>query len=137
MRSVENLDIWREELGVEPPRWILDAIAMNPAYCMWGPREDYMWKEGEGWESRVILATWKEFAFPLNDLNECVNFYFHTEQNQILSLTLWWIHPRKGASRGIEIASIAQEEIPAVLAFLKQAAERNAARFARVVEAAP
>ncbi len=52
-----------------------------------------------------------------------------------VSLVLWWLHPRKGASRGVEIERIEQSELPAVYAFLSAAAKRNADRFARVVEA--
>lgn len=53
-----------------------------------------------------------------------------------VSLVLWWLHPRKGASRGIEIERIEQSELPAVYAFLSAAAKRNADRFAKIVEAA-
>ena len=49
-----------------------------------------------------------------------------------LVLTLWVLHPRKGASRGVEISSIRKSELPAVIKFLKKAAERNAERFAKV-----
>lgn len=49
-----------------------------------------------------------------------------------VSLTLWLLHPRKGASRGVEIKRIQQSELPEVFAFLRTAADRNAARFARI-----
>lgn len=49
-----------------------------------------------------------------------------------VSLTLWWLHPRKGCSRGVEVTTIEQDELPAVFAFLRKAAERNAERFARI-----
>ncbi len=54
-----------------------------------------------------------------------------------MSLTLWWLHPRKGASRGIEVASIEREELPAVVKFLREAAQRNADRFAKLGVLAP
>lgn len=50
-----------------------------------------------------------------------------------VALVLWLIHPRKGASRGVEVAKIEREELPAVFEFLAQAAKRNADRFAKVV----
>lgn len=57
--------------------WMLDLLKVNPGYCAWGPHEDYMWQEGSGWNSRQIFATWAEFGpWNLDDLNECVNFYF-------------------------------------------------------------
>jgi hypothetical protein len=49
-----------------------------------------------------------------------------------VSLTVWMLHPRKGASRGVEILRIEQVELPAVFAWLREAADRNAARFGRV-----
>lgn len=58
-----------------------------------------------------------------------------TEPAGKLGLVLWVLHPRKGASRGVEVESIARDELPAVFKFLAEAADRNAQRFARVVRA--
>lgn len=231
-----------KELNAE--QWQLDLLKLNPHYCSWGPHEDYMWNEKEGWDSRIIKRTWAEFGpWELDDLNECVNFYFsvrreskdcevcggngyhakaqevvngfyshmnprgerwcdnitqdeldalieqgrvkagtsleavnaenrpgargmghdainrsiltrtrlerlglpvlcdccggngyvHTEPAAHVSLTLWWLHPRKGCSRGIEVERVEQSDLPAIYAFLAAAAERNAQRFAAVV----
>lgn len=49
-----------------------------------------------------------------------------------VSRTLWWLHPRKGCSRGLEIENIEQPDLPAVFAFLREAATRNAERFAKI-----
>lgn len=150
-----------ERLGAEP--WQLALLDANPAYLGWGPHEDYMWNEGEGWNSSVITPTWKEFGpWALNDLNECVNFYFSIKRESAecsackgkgvestcplcngngqvfvgppahVSLTLWWLHPRKGCSRGIEITRVEREELPDVRRFLEAAAQRNADRFAGI-----
>lgn len=62
--------------------------------------------------------------------------YVYTAPTAHVSLVLWWLHPRKGCSRGIEIARIEQHELPEVFAFLKEAADRNAERFAKVVKKA-
>jgi len=59
-----------------------------------------------------------------------------TEAKARLTLTLWWMHPRKGCSRGLEVREIRQEDLPAALALLAEAAERNAARFQKAVWAA-
>jgi len=59
-----------------------------------------------------------------------------TAEEAHVELTYWLLHPRKGASRGVEVARIEREELPQVLTFLKQAAERNAERFAKAVDAA-
>lgn len=56
-----------------------------------------------------------------------------TEPGGKLGMVLWVIHPRKGASRGVEIAEIKREELPNVYAYLRLAAARNAERFSKVV----
>lgn len=231
-----------ERLNAEP--WMLDLLALNPRYVYWGPHEDYMWKEGSGWDSRVILSAWSEM-WALDELNECANFYFSVdraakkcepcdgsghnpatkriaddfynhsshsgngwndaitqdevaalwEQGRLkfdfkdglpsaervnqwqrgrgighdainrwilvetrakrlgvfgqcavceghgdvftapaaaVSLTLWMLHPRKGCSRGVEIARIEQQELPAVFAWLRAASQRNTDRFGKI-----
>lgn len=54
-----------------------------------------------------------------------------TEDRAHASIVLWVIHPRKGASRGVEIEHLDRDDLPAVFAYLRTAAERNAARFAK------
>lgn len=234
------------ELNAEP--WQIELLKLNPSYNFWGPYEDYMSTKGEGWNSAQIFETWKKFGpWALDDLNECVNFYFsinrdseecdicggngyHQDAQKIVNsfylftnkegiswhdkitedevvalldagrlthlikdgknptaeevnnnqkkgglmthdainrsilietrlkrlgipklcnqcggngrvytsfvanvaLTLWWLHPRKGCSRGIQIENINQNEVPEVMNFLKEAAQRNAARFSKI-----
>ena len=55
-----------------------------------------------------------------------------TSETASVSLTLWILHPRKGASRGCEIAMIQREELPDVFTYLREAAARNAARFGAI-----
>lgn len=159
------------ELNAE--QWQLDLLKLNPDYLGWGPHEDYMFVEGESWESRVIKASWKEFNWKLDELNECVNFYFsvaraseqcrmcsgcgvvgnqfdtvwcpecsgdgtvYTAPTAHVTLTLWMLHPRKGCSRGVEVSLIERDDLPAVFAWLRQAAERNAKRFSALPAAQP
>lgn len=56
--------------------------------------------------------------------------YVYTAPTAHVSLVLWWLHPRKGCSRGIEITRIEQCDLPAIRTFLLDAAKRNAERFA-------
>ena len=60
------------------------------------------------------------------------NGIVYDEQNGKLGLVLWMLHPRKGASRGVEIKEIRESEMPSVLRFLQLAAKRNAERFSGV-----
>jgi len=58
-------------------QWQLDLLNLNPNYPYWGPHEDYMIVDGSGWDSAIIHETWDIFGpWTLDDLNECVNFYF-------------------------------------------------------------
>lgn len=61
------------QLNAEP--WMIELLRLNPEYVFWGPSEDYMTTEGQ-WCGPVRVATWKQFDWQLNTLNECVNFYF-------------------------------------------------------------
>jgi hypothetical protein len=66
-----------EAARLNAEQWQLDLLKMNPEYLGWGPHEDYMGKEGDGWDSRQVFATWADFGpWKLDDLNECANFYF-------------------------------------------------------------
>jgi hypothetical protein len=58
-------------------QWQLDLLKLNPEYVHWGPHEDYMWVKGDGWNSGQSFESWSDFGpWQLDDLNECVNFYF-------------------------------------------------------------
>lgn len=228
--------------SLNPAQWMLDALTLNPEYVHWGPHEDHMARDDQSWASRILVDTWDEFSFPLDELNEVAHFYFsierdskrcescngnglneatqdiqrswfnfqndgngwedkltdvevkalfnhgrlptyttvppaeevnryfanepfghdainrwicveararhrgvygqcpacegegsfYVESNCRLALTLWFLHPRKGASRGVMVKGIRQEQLSAARAFLRQAADRNAQRFAKV-----
>jgi hypothetical protein len=62
----------------------------------------------------------------------CVEGYIYDEPEARLGLQLWILHPRKGASRGVYIENIEEHEVPAVIQYLKEAAERNANRFSKL-----
>lgn len=234
-----------QDTRAEP--WMLECIAMNPAYVHWGPYEDYMCSKDEGWGGRVIVDDWKAFGpWSLDDLNECANFYFYVERDSInceacgqsglnpashavaedfydfartgrrwvdnitqdeadalvaegrltdftrngiarptaeqvnawsrgggfghdainrwilvetrckrlgvwgecsacggsgsiytsetarLGLVLWMLHPRKGASRGVDVKNITRETLPQAIGWLRDAGKRNAERFGKL-----
>ena len=58
--------------------------------------------------------------------------YNYVEDFATVNLILWMLHPRKGASRGVEIKNIKQENLPEVFAYLREAAQRNANRFTNI-----
>lgn len=65
--------------------------------------------------------------------DECAgDGYVFTAPKAHVCLTLWWLHPRKGCSRGVEIKNIVQTDLSAITSFLMLAAQRNADRFARL-----
>jgi len=62
------------------------------------------------------------------------NGYIYTVPVAHVQLILWLIHPRKGASRGVEIKQVDQDDLPAIYKFLKEAASRNHMRFAKIID---
>lgn len=55
--------------------------------------------------------------------------YNYTEDKVHLGLQMWFIHPRKGASRGVYLKNIEKEDVPDVIKYLKEAQKRNNNRF--------
>jgi hypothetical protein len=58
--------------------------------------------------------------------------WLDTATSAHVNLVLWYLHPRKGASRGVEIKNIQQTDLPKIFKFLRDAAQRNAERFEKV-----
>lgn len=56
-------------------QWQVNLLKLNPDYTHWGNFEDYMWKDGQGWDSCQEVETIHD-AWKLDHYNECVNFYF-------------------------------------------------------------
>jgi hypothetical protein len=69
-------DDMKETARLEAPVWMLEQLKLNPSYVHWGPSEDYMSREGDRWDSRVICESWETCGFELDEYNEVVNFYF-------------------------------------------------------------
>lgn len=63
---------------------------------------------------------------------DCEEYGYFYQGPPIVNLVLWLIHPRKGASRGVKVTNIQQEDLPEVYKFLRTAADRNAERFSKV-----
>lgn len=116
-----------KELHVEP--WMVNLLRCNPGYNSWGPGEDYMPSPSKngGWGSSLEYKDWQEFGpWEPDELNELVNFYFELNndgcgQPGYVSLILWFLHPRKGASRGVIVRKIEQSELSSIKKFLKVA----------------
>lgn len=62
----------------------------------------------------------------------CESGYLYDEPEARVGLQLWVLHPRKGASRGVYIKNIEENEVEDVLKYLKEAASRNANRFSKL-----
>jgi hypothetical protein len=62
----------------------------------------------------------------------CESGVIYDEPKASVALQLWYIHPRKGASRGVYIESLEQEDVPEILAYLKEARDRNNERFSKI-----
>lgn len=58
--------------------------------------------------------------------------YQFTQPQGQMNLVVWMLHPRKGAARGVRILNLSKKEAMKARQWLSKAAERNAARFAKV-----
>jgi len=65
--------------------WMVECLALNPEYVFWGPGEDYMKSPTEdgGWDRGLEFASWKEFNWELNELNEVVHYYFNLNRESV------------------------------------------------------
>lgn len=97
-------------------------------YIGWIPGWDYMNGKGN-YDSNIHFKTWKEFyeLWKDNDteFNSIVNYYFsesvRDENDTVLevSLNMWLLHPRKGASRSVKVEFVKELELEQVKEFLK------------------
>jgi hypothetical protein len=62
----------------------------------------------------------------------CVEGRIYDAEHATLKLQMWFLHPRKGCSRGVLIEEILEEEIPEVIKYLKEAKKRNNQRFSKI-----
>ena len=60
-------------LSAEP--WMVNCLKYNPKYVHWGNHEDYMREKDGGWRSPISVDN-VAGLFALDDMNECVHFYF-------------------------------------------------------------
>lgn len=95
MRNFPKDELDQKELDkLKPAKWMVDLLKCNPSYTSWGVHEDYMSKRSQeegtdslgrtqdsGWESRKIFKRWEDFNWKLDELNECVNFYFEINRD--------------------------------------------------------
>lgn len=78
MRKYDEDDL--KELNAE--EWMIDIVKLNEHYVWWGCYEDYMSDKKNGWRSASILETFDEM-WGLDELNECVNYYFEIIRDNI------------------------------------------------------
>lgn len=62
----------------------------------------------------------------------CVDGVIYDSDTATLNLQMWIIHPRKGASRGVILRNIKENEVEAVINYLKTARQRNYDRFGKL-----
>lgn len=58
--------------------------------------------------------------------------YNFIEDKVHLALQMWFIHPRRGASRGVYLKNIEKNELPKVIKYLQEANKRNNERFSKL-----
>lgn len=108
------------------PDYIKRALSLNGNnYTGWQVGCDYMsMDERQGWSQcfsfKNLSGCWLD---ELDELNELSSWYFFAEFDEVdtwrLGVQLWLRHPRKGASRGIEIKDLSLQDFKAVLKIIK------------------
>ena len=63
---------------------------------------------------------------------DCVDGYIYDSDKATLKLQMWFIHPRKGSSRGVILNNIKENEVEKVINYLKTARQRNYDRFSKL-----
>ena len=62
----------------------------------------------------------------------CVDGRIYDAEHATLKLQMWFLHPRKGASRGVLLEEIQENELPEIINYLKEAKKRNNKRFSKL-----
>lgn len=117
--------IWNNFTRNKPKDYVLTAAEVNAAQSSMMGHDDI---------NRWILTRTriKRLGLPLRcDLCNGDGTVY-TSPDAHVTLMLWMLVPRKGCSRGVEINNITQDDLSEVFTFLKDAADRNAARFSGI-----
>jgi hypothetical protein len=125
-------------------RWC-DAITQDEVDALWAKHRLFQWKEKptpaevnkavphDGINRWILIETRARRLSVWGECAECGgDGHLFTEPAAHLGLVLWVLHPRKGASRGVEVKRIDRHQLPDAIAYLQRAAERNAQRFSRL-----
>ena len=108
----------------------------NPmrGYIGWDPFGDYLGFNQPGWTKTMEFPSVSAFLTDAQDwdidLNLIADFYFADSGDGDLMLNLWLLHPRKGASRGVEVRGVKADDLPAIKALLRQHMEAHTRHFA-------
>lgn len=87
----------------------------------------------DGYNASVLIRTRAErLGYPLTCQFCDGDGWIYCGETE-LKLTLWFLVPRKGCSRGVEIGNIREHEVDTIKQWLRGAAERNAQRFAGIM----
>jgi hypothetical protein len=102
------------------------------------PEEVNKWSKSGGLGGHDAINQWicvKARAKHLGIYGSCE----HCDEGRIydedfarVGLQLWYLLPRKGTSRGVYVKNIEEKDLPRVIEYLKEAAQRNAQRFEKL-----
>lgn len=104
-------------------------------YIGWSPSGDYLGAPATGaYEENGKHKTWKDFQAEWGeedvDCNLVADFYFDvSDDKKTLSLNIWMLHPRKGASKAVTVESVTEADIPAIKRYLKLSLELHMKHF--------
>jgi hypothetical protein len=136
--SLYNMPEWSDKLEKEEVQALFDAGRLFGYKTLPTPEEiNREYRKGLGHDCINCSICIETRAKKLGVWGKCPTCggegCLYDEYSAHVNLVVWYVHPRKGASRGVEVKNITQEDIPEVLAFLKEAANRNKERFSKLI----
>ena len=137
--SLYDLPQWSDKLTQVEVDALWDAKRLYDFKEKPSPEEvNKKYKTGMGHDSLNCWICVEARAKSLGVYGKCPSCsgrgHIFDEPKAHVNLVLWFLHPRKGCSRGVEVRNISLEDLPEVIAYLKVAAIRNESRFSKLNE---
>lgn len=91
-------------------------------------------QDNKGWGAPVENESWEQFDWSLDDLNELIGVQVVMDSKEASAgrLYAWIAHPRKGASRLVNVHTFKHEDLASIAEWVAEGRKRTQERFACV-----
>lgn len=128
LQEVGRLRVWEDRRWVKKEGLTADEVNAANRTCSVG-LHNFAHDAINRW---ILIETRAKRLGVYGPCKHCEGGLIYDKPQASVALQLWYLHPRKGCSRGVYIEHIEREEIPSVIEYLKEAAQRNANRFSKL-----